>query len=540
MKNQQGYLLLIAAVLIVIIGFMGTAVVYMLAGSSSASIQNVLANQAFYVAEGGLEKANRYLLTPLLTGTPARITCAALTGNTNLTNSSLGSGTFTVTTVSGSPFFANSTLNGALNSSATSIAVASTSGFAASGRLRIEREAVNYAAISGNSFIGVTRGVNGTVASSHASGGYASQYQCSLDSLGGVANLTSPLAKRELQQGVQLQDAWAVGARSGNNFVFTHWNRPSEIQWSSALLLDSVNREQLQSISLTSNAYGWAVGVERNNNFMILRLAGSSWSVVNLSAACNGQDLEGVSTVSQQEAWAVGVRYKPTTCSSGNNRYTVLYFNGATWSRLTPSTTPSIPADNNNNQNLNAVHVIATTSSGAGNIGFAVGVSGQILKYNGSQWTSETSNTTSDLYGVFTVSTSEAWAVGQSGRIVKWNGSTWSIFSSPTSTQLNSVYMLDTNGDGLADAGWAVGNSGVAITYNGSSWSSQNAGGGNLLGVAAYSANDVWAAGAAGRTAHWDGSAWTNITSNVTTQLNGIAIVSPKQYPFAGWQEVFA
>lgn len=537
-KNQRGYLALVAVALILFVGLVGVVSAYLYANSAIANNEITQADKALYIAEGGLEKAVRYVMTPSLSGAAGRIACSSVTGNSNLSANSLGDGTFTVT---GSATYVGSTLSSTITSSATTISAANASGFASSGRLMIDKEIVNYTAISGNNFMGVTRGVNLSTAFPHTSGAYISQYQCAIDSKGGIPNLVSPVQQRELQEAIQLQEGWVVGNRSSNNFVLTHWNQPTELQWTSGSFTDATNRQNLNAVTMSSYREGFAVGDEQNNNFTILQLTNGAWSATPFAGACNSQHLQGVSIVSSTETWAVGTSDQINnfpSCNSGNFIYAILRWNGSTWTKLTSSSVPTgatlalIP-------HLNAVHVISTNGTGVGNLGFAVGNNGRILKYDGTSWTTDTSGITNNLFGVYVVSANEAWAVGAAGRILKWDGSTWSTVTSPTSTQLNAIMMLDTNNDGTADAGWAVGNSGVAIQYNGSTWSSQNAGGVALRGVALTANDDAWAVGNGGRVAHWDGSAWTNFTSNVSTQLNGIALIPPKQYPVSSWQEIF-
>ncbi|TAK74629.1 MAG: hypothetical protein EPO11_06570, partial [Gammaproteobacteria bacterium] len=499
-REQRGYFLVIAVLFILAMGLVGTMVSYLTSNRAALSVAQSNGLKAFYNAESGVEIGTRLLTMPKLTGTPLRSSCASITGTSAITNASLGGGTFTITTINSSPIYSVDNLSAAVTSTATTIPVASTSGFAPAGRIAVDKEFMDYAAISGNSFIGVTRGTGGTSASSHASGAGAGQYQCSLDVQAGIPTIASPKYQRELQWNVQLQEGWAVGNVSGSNFVLTHWNKPTEKSWTLSTLAGGSNATTLNGLGMLSNADAWAVGNVVGSNFIFLRWNGSTWSLNTVSGACSGQNLVDVSMVSSQEGWAVGVRYKPTSCSSGNNRYTILRWNGSNWTLLTPST--GLPADNNSNQNLNAVHVIDTTGDGTGNIGFAVGNNGQILRYNGSTWTSMSSPTTQNLNGVYVVSDSEAWAVGAAGVIIKWNGTSWSSASSATAA-LNNVSMLDTNGDGLADAGFAVGNSQVIASYNGSSWSSVDLGGTNLLGVKIIDANDAWAVGASGLVLHW-------------------------------------
>jgi hypothetical protein len=70
---------------------------------------------------------------------------------------------------------ATTTLNGALNSSATTITVVSTTGFAASGVIGINGEYITYSGKTGTTFTGCTRGV-GSTAVAHNSGDTVNQY----------------------------------------------------------------------------------------------------------------------------------------------------------------------------------------------------------------------------------------------------------------------------------------------------------------------------------------------------------------------------
>jgi len=537
--QQKGYLTVVAVLLILVIGFLGTAIAYMFVSGGTSTTNFSLAEASLYISESGLVKATRFLLTPTLTGTNARISCAGLNSNSNLTNSAFGKGAFTVTTVSGSPFVSMDTLASAITSTATTIPVTDVTGFASSGRILIDREAINYTGISGNSFIGVTRAVNNTLASSHTSGTSVSQLQCSLNSVGGIPSVSAANWQRVLQQSVELQEAYAVGVNTGGAFVASHWNQPTELAWTNASLTSASNTT-LNGIDMLSNAEGWTVGNTASTSFIYIHILAGTATVLSVAGGCAGQNLLAVSAVSASEAWAVGVVNRLTNCKNGNYRYTITRWNGSAWSSLSSATSPSIPADSSSAlSNLNAVQVIDTSGNGIGDFGFAVGDSGTILKYNGTTWTKLTSPTTQSLNSVNIVSTNEAWAVGAAGVILKWNGTSWSTFTSPTTTALNQITMLDTQGTGTASAGWAVGNSGVAITYNGTSWSSQNIGGVNRFGVKMFSANDVWAVGVGGAITHWDGSAWTAFSSGVTTQLNDIAIVSLKTEPLSGWQEIY-
>ena len=70
---------------------------------------------------------------------------------------------------------ATTTLNGALSSSATTITVVSTTGFAASGAIGIDGEYITYSGVTATTFTGCTRGV-GSTAVAHNSGDVVNQY----------------------------------------------------------------------------------------------------------------------------------------------------------------------------------------------------------------------------------------------------------------------------------------------------------------------------------------------------------------------------
>jgi hypothetical protein len=69
---------------------------------------------------------------------------------------------------------AQTTLNGAINNSVTTITVAGTAQFVSAGTIQIDSEQITYTGTTGTTFTGCTRGANGTVAASHANGATAS------------------------------------------------------------------------------------------------------------------------------------------------------------------------------------------------------------------------------------------------------------------------------------------------------------------------------------------------------------------------------
>lgn len=72
---------------------------------------------------------------------------------------------------------ANSTLNGGINSSQTTVTLVSASGWPTGGsKFFVDSEQISYASISGNILQGCTRGINGTTAAIHSNGAAANIY----------------------------------------------------------------------------------------------------------------------------------------------------------------------------------------------------------------------------------------------------------------------------------------------------------------------------------------------------------------------------
>ena len=131
------------------------------------------------------------------------------------------------------------------------------------------------------------------------------------------------------------------------------------------------------------------------------------------------------------------------------------------------------------------------------------------------------------LYGVTTLSRSDAWAVGlmpSSSLILHWNGRAWN------KSLAGAGYYLGVGADSASDV-WAVGGTSwfspsapFIEHWNGSAWTQvpvqDPSGGGILSGVAAISPDDAWAVGLVGPgpgipspvkplIEHWDGTSWT-------------------------------
>lgn len=221
-SSQKGASIIAVIAIMLILAVMGAALVSLVTTGSDVSVNQLQSEQAFNVAEGGLEKA----LTEFInTGT----SCASLT----YTNS-LGAGSFTTT-----PTLNTASVLLAANIIATDmiIPVNSTAGYASHGRIRIENEDINYAAtstscapfVSPACFTGAQRGVAGSTAAIHNTGAtvFVAQEECLIRSTGTVTNSS---AQRIVEKGIQMPGAMMVYAKlAGDNIPY--YRRWDGTQW---------------------------------------------------------------------------------------------------------------------------------------------------------------------------------------------------------------------------------------------------------------------------------------------------------------------
>lgn len=118
--------------------------------------------------------SNTYYITSPVTATSSGTPGVTATLQYQITS---GSDTYTIAVGWGAGTWggvvtgtASNTLNGAINSSTTSITLTSVSGFTTSGTIVIDNESIVYSGISTNTLTGCIRGSNGTTAASHLTG----------------------------------------------------------------------------------------------------------------------------------------------------------------------------------------------------------------------------------------------------------------------------------------------------------------------------------------------------------------------------------
>ncbi|CAL7964100.1 hypothetical protein GAMM_60204 [Gammaproteobacteria bacterium] len=183
-KNQQGYLLILAIVLIIITTFAGALLVSMFISRAGATQNNQQSSAALYIAISGMEFAKYDIV----------VKHASCTKNRNENH---GTGTFTVT---GKEFLTTSSLDGTIDDSDKSIRLDNSSDFADNGIISIDNELITYGKNDNNTLLNTTRGAFGTTKSGHPNGARVVQNQCSLTATGKAPSDASPDVKRTIKQ----------------------------------------------------------------------------------------------------------------------------------------------------------------------------------------------------------------------------------------------------------------------------------------------------------------------------------------------------
>jgi hypothetical protein len=123
----------------------------------------------------------------------------------------------------------------------------------------------------------------------------------------------------------------------------------------------------------------------------------------------------------------------------------------------------------------------------------AVG-SGEILRYNGEEWISESDGDTGGLWGVWGASSDNPHYIGTGGFRGIWGSSAEDVF--------------------------VVGINGRIFHFDGVEWSLMESGTESyLFSVWGTSSSDVYAAGIDGTMLHFDGNAWRPLESGTDSQL---------------------
>ena len=266
---------------------------------------------------------------------------------------------------------------------------------------------------------------------------------------------------------------------------------PSTLGWSSVA---SGIIARLWSVWGISASDVWAVG---DNKGTILHYNGTTWSSVGSGT---NQALFSVWGISASDVWAVG--------DNATGTGTITHYNGTSWLSVSSPTSSALRS------------VWGTSASDVWAVGYSGGVlsGGTLIHYDGATWSNASNAASPWLYAIWGTSASDVWVVGVNGTIKHYNGTTWSSVSSGTTTEL----LISVWGTSASDV-WVVGSNGTILHYNGTTWSSVSSGTTEYLySVWGTSASDVWAAGLNGTIIHYNGAKWSSVSSGTTQDLFGV------------------
>jgi len=317
----------------------------------------------------------------------------------------------------------------------------------------------------------------------------------------------------------------SVGSSVGDAETIVHWDGSIWFARTSPTSTD------LNAVSMVASNDGWAVG----DSGRIFRYNGMAWS--HYETLPSRVNLYGLHMRASTDGWAVGAPLAMTDPSGLPFPPTILRWNGAAWTSVTPSGVAL-------GRTLYAVDMLSATESWAVGDG-ATDTAATMLKWDGTIWTSVPSGTPvnqpdagdySRLYSIDMLSSTDGWAVGcatpptcATPVIVRWNGLAWSQVTAPTGISgLYDVFMLSPTD------GWAVGNAtstqATIIHWDGIQWrwvpGPAVADDGFLHSVHMVSPTDGWAVGWYGTASFPDGSAtrslivhWDGLTWNVVATM---------------------
>lgn len=202
----------------------------------------------------------------------------------------------------------------------------------------------------------------------------------------------------------------------------------------------------------------------------------------------------------------------------------------------------------------------ATWGSSSSDV-FTAGYNGQVLHWNGQQWSAGSTGISATVYGLGGSASDDVWAVGVRGSIAHFDGTRWAAQTSGTTQQLNTVWaasrndvyvggrgdvLLHSTGNGtwapvpISTSGGRVlsiwGSSSTDVFFagigeiwhsNGATWTKQTLPAAVAANTFIYSLwgsgpRDVWAVGEAGLILHFDGTTWSKVDSGTTLFLNAI------------------
>lgn len=490
MNRQSGFLVMVVAILIIVIGgILASAFVKMNITSTNTVLTNNSLMSAFYLAETGLDKGS-YQLTQGISwcdGTWSELTTVT------------GQGEYRYNCTRN---LATTALANALSATDTSISLTSipsvpSPGMASFGSITIDSETIYYDGISGNTLQNARRGKNGTVAAIHNSNAVVTQAQYIITSEGGTPSLTSSTGKVSLSQAAILGASsayYAVGT-NGTNGIILKYDGSS---WST--VFNAPTGFIFRGIDVSANN-GQAVGFTAATNVSsIYVFNGSSWAFSNSINKTNLKAVSCNSPLHPENCWSTGNTTGP--------QRSLFYHNGSLYNEVANVTHPIDFVTCRNDLCMAGGYLYAykfvytsgnpkgtrTTMAGpllAADCGVpntsclvnrSGGTTGWLYYHNGSSYGSSVAiSSGAVIWGISCPSTNSCMVSGNNGRIYRCTlpGINCALQATPGTMNLLDVYCISTTNC------LAVGTGTVAYKYDGTSWTTTSSVGGNytLYGV---------------------------------------------------------
>lgn len=515
----SGFVSIVLVIFIIIIGLLGVAAAYLFTLNSASQTHSISAIQAFYLTETGVEVAIHQMLSPNLSH---RVACEAYRFEDE--SSYGGTGAYLVRMVQRWSALSPAVLQSTIGLEEGRLSLSDASSYAPSGRIKLDQEWIDYDSKIGNDLLGLKRGRDGSLVSSHSLGSPAAQYQCDLLSESAVPSFALPEGKRHVKFGVQLQTAVALGDKSrANQWLYYRWNAPIEGQWNT-VSVSMANSQDCRGLHLLNSVYGWAVGDKIAGNLFALRWDGKQWTRVLPNPAIK-LSLNTVYCNAYDDCWALG--------ESGRE---LAYYDGKKWIADKSDAMP--------NAEMNSVFCTAKNDC------WAVGKGRDFARYTGGgikAWkTQENATSIPDVTyrSLYCVAGEHCRAVGDSqggqASIVYWDGKKWSRESLPEKWNTDLQGISCSSDKDCWAVGKAVGQMVNLLHWDGNSWANTalDTKGNDLFSVACFHAKDCWAVGQNGIRVHWDGEQWSVIDSGRASvpNLNVVSVQGAAASRLAFWQ----
>jgi hypothetical protein len=159
-------------------------------------------------------------------------------------------------------------------------------------------------------------------------------------------------------------------------------------------------------------------------------------------------------------------------------------------------------------------------ASARGDVIWAVGDRGTVLRYDGESWSGLTNlvyreNTPQDFLSVWVAPSGEVWIGGDGGFLLRGLGSNWNQLKIPSTVLAANDHIHALAGSSASDV-WLGTQSGRLVHFDGENFTLETTYPGALTDIEVVAANDIYVSGAHG-VDHYDGEEWSPENASFST-----------------------